>query len=103
MDDATRLHLLRKGIKPLGTPYVVDESKILELTQQLLKTKMTGSLQTAFDDYVTECMHHLIAREYDDAFKPVSNQRTAHDQLLLPVCKNLDFFVKRKKYKLNLK
>ena len=103
MDDATRLHLMRKGIKPLGTPYVVDEAKILELTKQLLKQKMTGSLQNAFDDYVNECMHHLIAREYDEALKPAPEQRTPHDQLLLPVCKNLDFFVKRKKYKLNLK
>ena len=102
MDDATRLYLLPKGVQPLGVPYTVDKERILECTKKMLETPMTGSLQTAFDIYVAECMGYLMYKDYDTLEREQPKQLTEHDKLLFPVKKNLDFFVKRKKYKVNL-
>jgi hypothetical protein len=102
MDDATRMYLMPKKVQPLGVPYTVDKDKILELTKELLARPMTGSLQTAFDSYVAECMQYLMHKEYDALEKQQPCQLTNHDKLLFPTKKNLDFFVKRKKYNVNL-
>jgi hypothetical protein len=99
MDDATRMYLLPKRVQPLGVPFTVDKERVLEMTRQLLDSKMTGNLQNAFDAYVTECMMYLIARDYDNVERTAPEQRTNHDKLMLPSAKNLDFFVKRKKNK----
>jgi hypothetical protein len=102
MDDATRLYLLPKRVQPLGSPYTVDKERILACTKELLDTPMTGSLQTAFDSYVAECMNYLMHKDYESIDKQQPCQLTEHDKILFPVKKNLDFFVKRKKYKVNL-
>jgi len=72
MDDATYKHLIQKRIhyeKPkldMG-PF---KPQILELTQRLLDHKMNGSLQTAFDNYVAECIHHLSEKREEIVLQP---------------------------------
>ena len=100
MDDATRMYLLPKRVQPLGVPYTVDKERIMQLTNELFDTPMTGSLQLAFEAYVAECMTHMMHKEYAPASQPC--QLIEQDKLLFPVKRNLDFFVKRKKYKVNL-
>jgi hypothetical protein len=102
MDDATRMFLLPKRVQPLGVPYTVDTPRVLDLTKELLQQPMTGSLQSAFDVYVAECMNYLMHKDYDEEDKKQPSQLTTHDKILFPVKKNLDFFVHRKKYKVNL-
>jgi hypothetical protein len=66
MDDATYTHLIKKRMVEHTPPkYDIHEykTKIMELTQSLFDTKMTGSLQTAFDAYIHECIHHLTPKE----------------------------------------
>jgi hypothetical protein len=102
MDDATRMYLLPKRVQPLGVPYTVDSERVLSMTKQLLQTPMTGTLQHAFDVYIAECMHYLMHKDYDQLEKLQPEQLTTHDKIMFPVKKNLDFFVHRKKYKVNL-
>jgi hypothetical protein len=99
MDDATRMYLLPKRMQPLAVPFTVDKVRVLDLTKQLLEKQMTGSLQTAFDLYVTECMTHIMARDSVVDDRTASTQHIIQDRILLPSRKNLDFFVKRKKNK----
>ena len=104
MDDATRMYLLPKRVQPLGVPYTVDSDRILGLTKELLQTPMTGSLQAAFDLYVAESMNYLMYKDYEQeqGGKAKPSQLTTHDKIMFPVKRNLDFFVHRKKYKVNL-
>jgi hypothetical protein len=102
MDDATRMYLLPKRVQPLGVPYTVDKAKVLGMTKELLDKPMTGSMQAAFDVYLAECMTYLMHKEYEAVEKVQPSQLIEHDKILFPVKKNLDFFVKRKKYKVNL-
>lgn len=65
MDDATYKYLIQKRIhyeKPKidSTPF---KSQVIDLTTKLFDHKMDGSLQTAFDNYVAECIHHLTQKK----------------------------------------
>jgi hypothetical protein len=72
MDDATYKHLIQKRIhyeKPkmeIG-PY---KTQILDLTKQLFDHKMGEGLQTAFDNYVAECIHHLNQKKEEIVLQP---------------------------------
>ena len=75
---------------------------MLGLTKELLDRPMTGSLQTAFDAYLAECMTYMMHKEYEAVEKVQPSQLIEHDKILFPVKKNLDYFVKRKISKPNL-
>ena len=66
MDDATLKHLINHRvsyIKPTHTFQMEYREKILELTTRLMSERMTGDLQDAFDNYISECMNHLNRKE----------------------------------------
>lgn len=95
MDDATYLHLVKRRIvTPTPPPYDVKEykTKIMELTQSLFETKMTGSLQTAFDAYVHECIHYLREKDAPPAAAPVF---LPVDAMMLKPKKVLHYLVKK--------
>jgi len=78
-------------------PYDTKEykTKILELTQSMFDTKMTGSLQTAFDAYAHECIHHLTQKE----LPPVPSPPTLPaDSMMLKPKKVLHYMYKYKKH-----
>ena len=95
MDDATYLHLIKKRMVTVTPPhYDMKEykTKILELTQLLFDTKMTGSLQTAFDAYVHECIHHLNQKEAPPVIVPPS---LPADAMMLKPKKVLHYMYKK--------
>jgi hypothetical protein len=65
MDDATYKYLIQKRIQYEKPKMDVApfKSQILDLTSQLFDHKMSGELQTAFDTYVAECVHHLTEKK----------------------------------------
>jgi hypothetical protein len=65
MDDATLTHLVHKRIH-YSKPKQFDllyKDKILEMTTLLMTTKMSGSLQDAFENYISECIYHFQQKE----------------------------------------
>jgi hypothetical protein len=95
MDDATIRFLIQKRIHvgekkmPLDPLY---KEKILELTKQMLEEPFTGSIQMAFDTYISECMSHLKRIEEPEREEPPQN---VHDALLYPA-KKVTTMVKKK-------
>jgi hypothetical protein len=70
MDDATLTHLVPKRIQ-YAKPRQFDvtyKDKIIELTSLLMTTKMSGGLQEAFENYVSECISHF---QQQDVVPPV--------------------------------
>lgn len=68
MDDATYKHLIQKRIR-YEKPKIDTlpfKSQIVELTEHLFDHKGNESLQTAFDAYVAECVHHLTQKKEED-------------------------------------
>ena len=68
MDDATYTHLIKKRIHYEKPKREIEpfKSQIVDLTNQLLENKMSGSLQVAFDAYVAECIHHLSQKKEEE-------------------------------------
>jgi hypothetical protein len=65
MDDATYKYLIQKRIhyeKP-KMDVAPFKSQVLELTSKLFDHKMSNSLQSAFDNYVAECVYHLTEKK----------------------------------------
>jgi hypothetical protein len=65
MDDATLTHLVHKRLS-YSKPKQFDityKDKILEMTTLLMTTKMSGSLQDAFENYISECIYHFKQKE----------------------------------------
>ena len=54
------------------------QKKILEMTKLLMETPMEGSLQEAFDGYVSECIRHFKRLET----KPVEPPVLEYDKLM---------------------
>jgi len=82
MDDATMLMNQRK-VKVLPKKYEYDKAyqkKIIEMTKLLMETPMNGSLQEAFDGYISECIRHFKRLET----KPVDPPVLEYDKLMLP-------------------
>jgi hypothetical protein len=82
MDDATMLMNQRK-VKVLPKKYEYDKAyqkKIIEMTKILMETPMNGTLQEAFDGYVSECIRHFKRLE----MKPVEPPVLEYDKLMLP-------------------
>ena len=99
MDDATYVHLVKKRMVTHTPPsYDMKEyqTKIIELTQSLFETKMTGSLQTAFDAYVHECIHHFKQKELPPPLPPPLSTLPADSMMIKPK-KVLHYLVKPKK------
>ena len=91
--DADRFLLRRKTTLAPVTGGPIDKKKILELTALLFEHKQDEPLQSAFDNYVGECMIHFRKMEI------VEENRVApsvFDAPLLPT-KSIHSFVKRKK------
>ncbi len=95
MDDATYTHLIKKRMVTHTPPqYDMKEYKlkIIQLTESLFETKMTGSLQNAFDIYIQECIHHLTQKEI-----PVNNQpQLPADTMMIKPKKVLHYMYKKK-------
>lgn len=95
MDDATIQFLIQKRIHvgdkkiPLNPKY---KDKILELTKQMMEEPFTGSIKSAFDTYISECMSHLTRIEEPAREDPPQN---IHDSLLYP-SKKVTTMVKKK-------
>ena len=95
MDDATIRFLIQKRIHvgekkiPLEPLY---KEKIVELTKQMMEEPFTGSIQIAFDTYISECMSHLKRIEEPEKEDPPQN---IHDSLLYPA-KKVTTIVKKK-------
>ena len=95
MDDATIQFLIKKRIEigdkkiPLDPDY---KEKVIKLTKQMMEEPFTGSIKTAFDNYISECMIHLTRIE-----EPVREDppQTIHDSLLYPL-KKVTTMVKKK-------
>jgi hypothetical protein len=95
MDDATIQFLIQKRIRvedkkiPFNPKY---KDKIVELTKQMMEEPFTGSIKTAFDTYISECMSHLTRIE-----EPVREDppQSIHDALLYPA-KKVTTMVKKK-------
>ena len=98
MDDATYTHLVKKRVTVTPPSYDMKEyqSKIIELTQSLFETKMTGSLQIAFDTYVHECIHHFKQKELPPPLPPPLSTLPADSMMIKPK-KVLHYLVKSKK------
>ena len=95
MDDATIQFLIQKRIQVGDKKIPLDPSykeKIVELTKQMMKEPFTGSIQTAFDTYISECMSHLKRIEEPDREDP---PQSIHDSLLYP-SKKVTTMVKKK-------
>jgi hypothetical protein len=95
MDDATIQFLIKKRIHVGDKKNVLDpkyKDKILELTKQMMDEPFTGSIKTAFDTYISECMTHLTRIE-----EPVREDppQSIHDSLLYP-SKKVTTMVKKK-------
>jgi len=95
MDDATirflvqkRIHVGEKKI-PLDPLY---KEKIIELTKQMMEEPFAGSIQIAFDTYISECMSHLKRIEEPEREDP---PQSVHDALLYPA-KKVTTIVKKK-------
>jgi hypothetical protein len=70
MDDATLNYLVPKRMN-YSKPKQFDiayKDKIIELTNLLMTTKMSGGLQEAFENYVSECISHF---KQQDTVPPV--------------------------------
>jgi hypothetical protein len=95
MDDATIRFLVQKRIH-VGEKIIPFEpaykEKILELTKQMLEEPFTGSIQMAFDTYLSECMSHL--KRIDEPIREDPPQ-SIHDTLLYPA-KKVTTMVKKK-------
>jgi hypothetical protein len=95
MDDATIQFLIKKRIQvedkkiPLDPNY---KEKVLKLTKQMMEEPFTGSIKTAFDTYISECMTHLTRIEEPVREDPPQN---IHDSLLYP-SKKVTTMVKKK-------
>jgi len=95
MDDATIRFLIQKRIHvgekriPLDPLY---KERILELTKQMMEEPFTGSIQMAFDTYISECMSHLKRIEEPEREEP---PQSIHDALLYPA-KKVSTMVKKK-------
>jgi hypothetical protein len=95
MDDATIRFLVQKRIH-VGEKKIPFEAaykeKILELTKQMLEEPFTGSIQIAFDTYLSECMSHLKRIE-----EPIREDppQSIHDAILYP-SKKVTTMVKKK-------
>jgi len=98
MDDATYTHLVKKRVTITPPSYDMKEyqTQIIELTQSLFETKMTGSLQTTFDAYVHECIHHLKQKELPPPLTPSLSTLPADSMMIKPK-KVLHYLVKSKK------
>lgn len=82
MDDVTMLMNQRKVKVPIKK-HEYDKAyqkKIIEMTKLLMETPMEGSLQEAFDGYVSECIRHFKRLET----KPVEPPVLEYDKLMLP-------------------
>ena len=95
MDDATIRFLVQKRIH-VGEKKIPFESaykeKILELTKQMLEEPFAGSIQIAFDTYLSECMSHLKRIEEPMREDP---PQSIHDAILYP-SKKVTTMVKKK-------
>jgi hypothetical protein len=97
MDDATMNHLIKRRIpysKPKQTFSKEYAAQILELTQQLIDHPQSGELQIAFDQYVSECIHH-----FNQLKQPIQNSSLLPalecDKIMFPP-KKINVFVKKK-------
>jgi len=82
MDDVTMLmnqHRVKLPIKRHEYDKVYQK-KIMEMTKLLMETPMEGTLQEAFDGYVSECIRHFKRLE----IKPVEPPVLEYDKLMLP-------------------
>lgn len=82
MDDATMLMNQRRMKIPIQK-HEYDKSyqkKIIEMTKLLMETPMEGTLQEAFDGYVSECIRHFKRLET----KPVDPPVMEYDKIMLP-------------------
>ena len=82
MDDATMLMNQRKGRITLKKHEYdkIYQKNIIEMTKLLMETPMEGSLQEAFDGYVSECIRHFKRLEIKHVEPPVME----FDKLMLP-------------------
>jgi len=95
MDDATIRFLIQKRIQVTDKKIPLDpayKDKIIELTKQMMEDPFTGSIQTAFDTYISECMSHLKRIEEPTRKEP---PQTIHDKILYPP-KKVNTFLKKK-------
>jgi hypothetical protein len=95
MDDATMIHLVNRRIdyKPIKPSFdKAYKEKIIELTTRLMETKLDGTLQDAFDTYVSECMSHFKRLEQKEVVIPPVLEC---DKIMYPP-KKIKTFVKQK-------
>ena len=93
MDDATLRFLIQKRIQAMNKkiPFEPEyKEKIIELTRQMMEDPFPGSIQNAFDTYVSECMNHFKSIENTIAVDP---PKSIHDSLLYP--KKINQFTKK--------
>jgi len=97
MDDATIRYLIPKRIQVSGKKNQFDPSykkKIMDLTAQMMEEPFQGSIQIAFDNYISECMSHLKRIEEPIRDDPPKN---IHDPILYP-SKKVTTMVKKKNF-----
>jgi hypothetical protein len=93
MDDATLRFLIEKRIKVMNKKIPLEpiyKEKIIELTNQMMEDPFSGSIQIAFDNYISECMTHFKNLEKTVIIEP---PKTIHDTLLYP--KKINQFTKK--------
>ena len=84
MDDATMTHLVNRRIayvRPKEKFDSVYKERVCEMTARLMEIKMTGSLQDAFEVYLSECMVHFRKQ---DALPPKELSVLACDAIMYP-------------------